>query len=77
MCIIIYMYGITNLKAVLHEPNMAVWDVRLGTFHLVSEPPMDEPITTGQHLIFNRFITDIITVRCPIPTGKIFGKAHP
>ena len=30
-----------------------------GTFHLVSKPrtsPMDEPIPTGQHLIFNRFL---------------------
>ena len=37
------------------------------------------------YMTFNRFITDIITdddsygvtVRCPIPTGKMFGKAHP
>ena len=31
-------------------------------------------------MIFNQFITDDdsygVTVRCPIRTGKIFGKAH-
>ena len=74
-----------NIKNVRDVP-FSIWT---NTPH---PPPMDESIPTWVNiwystrslqvniLIFNQFITDDdsygVTVRCPIRTGKIFGKAH-